>query len=246
MRKSWMLMSAAGLAAAMVAGLLGLAPAALCAAAELTAPPPPAAPAGATAAKPARPATGEVEEPFGPDDEAMTRHAATLKPLTDEQEKAVLDYLQTKRPEIYKQVMGYRETDPHRFQRATRSMWAFISRIKALPEKVGQAYEARQMAYVRMWRLAREFDATKDPAARADLDKQLLEFAQQQFDADQVIRGHRLAELAEQIARMKADLADREKDRPVIVREIAERMKKSAARPSETPAKAPHTRPAAS
>jgi hypothetical protein len=101
------------------------------------------------------------------------------------------------------------------------------------------------MAYVRMWRLAREFDATKDPAARADLDKQLLEFAQQQFDADQVIREHRLTELAEQIARMKTDLADREKDRSTIVREIAERMKKSA-RPSDSAAKAPHTRPAGS
>jgi ribosomal protein L17 len=242
MRNSWMLILAAALSAAgavlSTARSTGAAPA-------VSAAPPPAAPAPARAPA-AAPATTGTEEPFGPDDEAMARQTSSPKPLNDEQLKTVLDYLQAKRPEIYKQVMGYRETDLRRFYRATRSMWNFISRIKSLPEKVGQAYEARQMAYVRMWRLAREFDATKDATVRADLDKQLLEFAQQQFDADQIIREHRLTELAEQITRMKADLAEREKERPNIVREIAERMKKNAAHLTGTPTKAPHTRPAGS
>lgn len=240
MRKCWMLILAGALAMAVVARLAGLAPSVARSAQGPAAPGAPTPAAGAVSKAPA-----ETDEPFGPDDEAMARHTTIVKPLTDEQQKAVLDYLKAKRPEICKQVLGYRETDIRRFHRATRSMWNFISRIKSLPEKVGQAYEARQMAYVRMWRLAREFNAAKDPAARGDIEKQLLEFAQQQFDADQVIREHRLTELADQIARLKAELADREKDRSVIVREIAERMKKTA-RLSDTAVKAPHTRPAGS
>jgi hypothetical protein len=163
--------------------------------------------------------------------------------LSDEQEKEVLEYLKTKRPEIYKQVLADREKDPRRYRWTLRSMWFFISRLKHLPEKVGRAEETRQVTHLQMWRLAIQLHGTKDAAARAELERQMLELADDNFAAEQIVREYRLTELAEQIKRIKAELKERAQDRKVIVREKVERMKQGAAHYARDRERGPRTRP---
>jgi hypothetical protein len=155
------------------------------------------------------------------------------RPLTEEQEKEVLQYLKKKRPEIYEQVLASREKDPRRYSWTLRSMWFFLSRLKRLPKPVQEAEETRQITHLRMWRLAHQLQGTKNAATRKELEQQMLEQADQNFAAEQIVREHRLTELAEQIKRIKAELKERAEDRKAIVREKVERMKRDAARYAE-------------
>jgi len=187
--------------------------------------PPPGGPSPSGAPK-SRP-SGSPRGPRRPGgDSGRYRHFG--KPLSKEQEQEILDYLKTKRPDVYKQTIAYREKDPRRYQRTLRSMWFFVSRLKNLPEKVREAYEVRQITYIEMWQAARGMQTEKDPAEKKRLEARLRELAEKQFDADQIIRGHRLTELAEQVQRLKAELKARADDRENVIRESLERMMKGA------------------
>ena len=152
------------------------------------------------------------------------------KPLTKEQEQEVLDFLKKERPDFYKKAIEEREKDPKRYQRTIRSMWHFMSRVKNLPKDLRDAYHTSQRSFVEMWRLAKELKDTQDAARKKVLDEKLRSLAEEHFDASQIIREHRLTQLADEIKRLKADLQQRAKDRKAVVRETIERMMSSAER----------------
>ncbi|HUT01407.1 MAG TPA: hypothetical protein VM031_03050 [Phycisphaerae bacterium] len=194
--------------------------------------------------------------PTGTGDKATTRPARSRpsrrpgsrgsgrfgQPLTKEQEQEVLEYLKTKRPELHKQAMSERQRDPRRYRRTIRSMWHFISRMKALPPKLRDAHEVHQATYIRMWQLARELKETKDPSRQKELRKELRDLAERNFDASQIVREHRLSQLSEEIKRLKAELKKRAEDREAVVREMVDRMirpRRRSPRPDEKPRR-PH------
>jgi hypothetical protein len=157
-----------------------------------------------------------------------SRYRRFSRPLTEEQEQEVLDYLKKKRPELYDQTIESRQKDPRRYQRTMFMIWGWVSRLKKLPENVRDAEERRQAAQLKMYRAARDLQSTKDPAEKKRLEKQLEEQAAVFFDADQIIRGHRLTELAKHIKQLKAELEARAQDRENLIQETVERMKEGA------------------
>jgi len=168
------------------------------------------------------------------------------KPLTKEQEQEVLDFLKKERPDFYKKAIEEREKDPRRFQRTIRSMWHFMSRVMELPEELRTAYRRAQRSYVDMWRLAKEIRETSDTARKKTLETKIHSLAEEHFDASQIIREHRLTQLAEEIKRLKAELQQRVKDREALVQESVERMMTNAERfpgPGPGPEPRGHRRP---
>jgi len=165
------------------------------------------------------------------------------KPLTKEQEEEVLQYLKKKRPDLFQQATSEREKDPRRYQRTIRSMWYFISGLKSLPEPVRDAEEARHMLRIQMWRLAKELKDTQSPGRKKELTKQIHELADKHFDADQIIRQHRLSQLEGYIERLKRELKERAQDRQAVVRETVERMISSAERYRQRSERGPRSRP---
>lgn len=194
---------------------------------------------------------------FGPGSGGK-RPRRRFKPLSKEQEKEVLDYLKKKQPELYKQTLAHREQDVSRYQRAIRWIWHSLERRRHLPEEVSDAYDVRQYSFVRMWRLAKELHEARDDATKKDLGKRLRVLAEKLFDADQIIRGHRLKLLEDQIKHLKEELKERAQNRSVVIEEDLERMKEQAermgphrrgpgsrpsgpsSRPGESPRRGPH------
>jgi hypothetical protein len=194
-------------------------------------------------AKPPPPPPG----PGGSRDRGGPPSRRASKPLTAEQEKEVLEHLEKKQPEIYKQLLVHREKDRSRYHRTLRFVWYSLERQKLLPEDVRNAYDVLHGARVKMWGLAKELEKAKDPAARDDLEKRLREQAVEFFQAEQTTREHRLKQLEDQIKRLKEDLKERLRNRATVVKEIVERMKGEAARygrpRTHSPDGGPTTRP---
>ena len=149
--------------------------------------------------------------------------------LTAEQEKDVLGYLKSRRPGIYEEVIAQREKDPSRFRRTLGKIYPFIVRMRKLPEPVAQAYEALQQTHVNLWRLAREYNSADSADKKRDVESRMMAQARRQFEAEQLVRGHRLADLEEQIRDLKAELDQRAKDREAVIKETVDRFKRGSA-----------------
>ncbi len=152
------------------------------------------------------------------------------RPLTESEQAEVLAYLKEHRPEIYEQATSLRQRDPRRYKRLLHMIHGLLRRLKGMPEELREAHETRQEAHVRMWRLAKSLESAEDPVARRMVEKKMREQAELYFDADQVIREYRLAQLAEQIRVLREELAARKKDREAVIEEMIQRTRSAAAK----------------
>jgi chromosome segregation ATPase len=150
--------------------------------------------------------------------------------LTAEQEQEVLDYLKSRRPEIYEEVISQREKDPARYRRTLRSVYPFVARVRKLPENVAQAYEGIQQTHMALWRLAREYNNADSPEKKLEIENGMKEQARRQFESEQLVRRHRLADLEEQIRNLKGELDQRAKDSDSVIHETVERFKRNVTR----------------
>ena len=218
----------------------------------LSAPPADVLPAGRTdaAEKPTTRPAGAVRHPGASESDGSKGYRGPAQ-LTVEQEQEVMDYLKSRRPEVYEEVVAQREKDPARYRRTLRSMYSFVARTRKLPEGVAQAYESLQQTHVALWRLSREYNNSDSPEKKLEIENSMKEQAGRQFEAEQLIRRHRLAELEEQIRSLKAELDQRAKDNDAVIRETVERFKRNVTRydkdkqrgPDGEKAEHPHPQP---
>jgi len=172
--------------------------------------------------------------------------ARSMRPptkLTDEQEKEVLAYLNSRRPEIYKEVLAQQKKDPARYRRTLGRIYPFIVKMRKLPEPVARAYETLQQTHVTLWRLAREYNSAKTADKKQDVESRMVAQARKQFEAEQLVRGQRLANLEEQIRNLKAELARRANDRETVIKETLERFKRGVKRYRKSGEKSDRPRP---
>jgi chromosome segregation ATPase len=181
------------------------------------------------AEKPATPPAGATRR-TGASESDGSKGSRGPAQLTPEQEQEVLDYLKSRRPEVYEEVIAQREKDPTRYRRTLRSVYPFVARVRKLPDEVARAYESLQQTHLAMWRLAREYNSAEAPQKKLEIENSMKEQARRQFEADQLVRRHRLAELEEQIRNLKAELDQRAKDSDTLIRETVERLKRNVTR----------------
>lgn len=181
----------------------------------------------ATARPTTRPAGASHRGVLNP---AGARAMRTPAKLTAEQEKEVLAYLNSRRPEIYKEVLAQQQKDPVRYRRTLGRIYPFIVKVRKLPEPVALAYETLQQTHVNLWRLAQEYSSADTADKKQDVETRMLTQARKQFEAEQLVRGHRLADLEEQIRNLKAELAQRANDRETVIKETLDRFKRGAKR----------------
>lgn len=165
------------------------------------------------------------------------------RPVTKEQEDEVLAYLKEKDQDTYESFVKSRQSDPYRYRMDVASMWHWLSRTKTMPDHVRDAHEAYRFTTLRMWRAARELAGATDATRKAALEAELQELGEKRFQAEQVIRDHRLTELAEQIKRLRAELDERAQNRKILIQEMIARFRDSAARKDFFPTSAPASRP---
>lgn len=180
-------------------------------------------PGGARADKPAtRPA------PKGKKD--IGRGGRSFGRLTSKQEEETLDYLKQRRPEIHKQMTELKTADPARYRRALWNIYSLIKQFRRQPKEVVEAHEQLHQSRLALWKLAREYNRAETPQRKEELEKAMRDQADKQFQADQIVRRHRLSELEAQIDRLKTELDRREKESETIIQETVEQVKRNAGR----------------
>ena len=187
--------------------------------------PPPAEPADPPAAttQPAGPAEGAAVEPAEP----TTRPHATrppVKPLTEEQEKELLQSVQRRFPRRYKELTQLRKDNPERYQRVLARMWRWHQRWKHLPEEARKAAAQRDEMKIQAYHLVRTWRQTSDRQKKRQIETKLRKVLVEKFNAEQELREKRLAAMQREIQTLRKENAERAKKRDQIVREQLRRM----------------------
>ena len=187
--------------------------------------PPPAEPADSPAAttQPAGPAEGAAVEPAEPSTGPYANRPA-VEPLTEEQEKELLQSVQRRFPRRYKELMQLRKDNPERYQRVLARMWRWHERWKYLPEEARKAAVQRDEMKIQAYHLVRTWRQTSDRQKKGQIETKLRKVLVEKFNAEQELHEKRLAAMQQEIQALRKENAQREKKRDQIVREQLRRM----------------------
>jgi len=173
----------------------------------------------------------------GDDDSAATQpHKKPL--LAPEQEEELLEFLRDKSPERHEHLLSLREADERAYRRTARALYLFMRRVKALPAHVQGPYIEMTDLTVEMWKRAQALRDLTDPQEKARHLAELRELAARRFDAEQVVREHRIAQLEEEIAHLRQQWKERSANRRQAIEESVSRFLRPATKPSSPEASA--------
>ena len=146
--------------------------------------------------------------------------------LSKAQEQELLGVLKEKRPEHHKRLMKLRESSRMRYRWMLQMMWRWYQRWKHLPEEIQAAAITEMDSKVQVWRLARELRKEISKDERKELLFKLREAVARQFDAEQKVRTHRLAQLEKQLQRARLELRERSEKRSQTIDDLVKRLLK--------------------
>jgi len=144
--------------------------------------------------------------------------------LSKAQEQELLGVLKEKRPEHHKRLMQLRESNRRRYRWMLQMMWRWYQRWKHLPEEIQAATITEIDSKIQVWRLTRELREADSKDDREELLVKLREAVARQFDAEQKIRTHRLAQLEKQLQRARLELRERSEKRSQIIDDLVKRL----------------------
>jgi hypothetical protein len=125
--------------------------------------------------------------------------------LTKAQEDEVMNFFKEMGSEKHAQWLALRENSPAAFQSEIRTWYYWMMGIRRYPERYQRACVQQLDAYARAARLVARLRA----AAGEARGKQIIDDLQKEvvilFDAQMVIREHRLGQLKEQLAQLEAE-----------------------------------------
>ncbi len=139
--------------------------------------------------------------------------------MTEAQEQETLEFVKQRNPDYYERLVELREDNPRRYRRAIGSWYLFLQRWKHMSPELRDATIREREAQVRILKTVRQIHATEDPAEKERLREQLNEDVTEHFEAEQKLREQRLAQLIEQINRIRSEMKERSEQREKIVAE---------------------------
>lgn len=171
----------------------------------------------ATVAGPGEPARSK-------DRPAPPRRYGYMARLTEQQETELLAVLKDNLPEDYERLMKLKESNPRAYRWALAAAWRRYLSVKSYPPEIQQAIRTQQTARLKSWKLSRRYRDAKDESDKQALRSELLKVMGQEFDAEQKVREYRLAQLAERIKQLRADLKERSERRDEVIGENLKRL----------------------
>ena len=151
--------------------------------------------------------------------------------FTEEKLKEVMAFAKKHFPEEHERLEALRKESPRQFRRAIRRMWWLYKRVQHLPEKIQAAAVAKHRLNIAIFRMHRQIIQTDNQAEKAKLKKQLLDLLGKQFDNDQTIKEYKVKRLAQELAKLKAEIEQRKKDRKKIISKRLELLMKPMRKP---------------
>jgi len=152
------------------------------------------------------------------------RMPADPPPVTPEQEAELLEMLKQRQPRRHERLLQLREASPDKYQRLLPRAWQWYQHLESLPPAVREVHLQLQKVRLEIWRLSAKIAKTDQPEEKAQLKEKLANVLGKQFDLEQRLLEQRLAELEEQLSRLRADLARRTTERQDIIKRRSENM----------------------
>ena len=173
----------------------------------------------AAAKKPS--ATGPVSRPVRPRRRPRGGRAA----LTDQKKAEIMAFAKEYMPELYAQLVKLQKDDPRQARRLLgRLHWVLLLVQRYPPGEVRRAAVARRRLSVDISKVRRAYGEATDKAQKAKLREQLAELVGERFDYDQIVKEYDVKRLEKQLADLKAEIAERRRNRAKTIAAIMERL----------------------
>jgi len=157
-----------------------------------------------------------------------------LAPLSDQQQKEMLEAIKRFRPEMYERLMKARQERPGQQAMLMRTMWEWYKGWKEWPEEVQKAAVIGQESRVRIVRIIEAFKGASDKQARATLVDRLRDAIRKRIEADITIQQYQLEQLQKRLERMRQELKERSEKMDQAIEGEVQSLLKSATQPPRT------------
>ncbi len=146
--------------------------------------------------------------------------------FTKEKVKEVLAFAKKHFPDEHERIQSLRKENPRQARRALRRMWWLYKRVRHLPEEIQAAAVAKHRLNIAIFRMHRQIIQATDQGEKAKLKKKLRDLLGKQFDNDQAVKEYKVKRLAQELAKLKAEIEQRKKDRKKIISKRLEMLMK--------------------
>jgi hypothetical protein len=146
--------------------------------------------------------------------------------FTEDKVKEVMAFAKKHFPEEHERLEALRKENPRRFRRAVRRLWWLYKRVQHLPPEIQAAAVAKHRLNIDIFRMHRQIIQTDNQAEKTKLKKQLRDLLGKQFDNDQAVKEYKVKRLAQELAKLKAEIEQRKKDRKKIISKRLEMLMK--------------------
>jgi len=144
------------------------------------------------------------------------------RPLSEDEEKAVLEFLKENRPVRHERLLKLRKEDPEGYQLALGAMHMFMRRWTHMPKPIRELAIQAKDAEIQALQLVRQMRAETDAKALVALRKQLAQAVGELVDAELKLRELRLAQLEMQLERLREELTEQRKQRNHLIEQRME------------------------
>jgi len=128
-------------------------------------------------------------------------------------------------PELYAQLDKLQKDDPRQARRLLLQLQWVWRRVQRYPAgEVRKAAVARRQLSVEIYKVRKAHGEATDKAQKAKLREQLTKLVGERFDYDQIVKEYDVKRLEKQLADLKAEIAERRRNRAKTVAAIIERL----------------------
>ena len=145
--------------------------------------------------------------------------------LTDQQTAEIMAFAKEDMPELYAQLVKLQTDDPRQARRLLQRLQRVWRRVQRYPVgEVRKAAVARRRLGVEIYKVRKAYGEATDKAQKAKLREQLTKLVGERFDYDQIVKEYDVKRLERQLADLKAEIAERRRNRTKAVAAIMERL----------------------
>lgn len=145
--------------------------------------------------------------------------------LTDEEKAETMAFAREDMPELYAQLVKLQKDDPRQARRLLLRLYGVWRRVRRYPAgEVRKAAVARRRLGVEIYKVRKAYGEATDKAQKAKLREQLAKLVGERFDYDQIVKEYDVKRLEKQLADLKAQIAERRRNRAKAVAAIVERL----------------------
>jgi hypothetical protein len=151
---------------------------------------------------------------------------------TPAEEKELLKFLKSRRPEFYRSLMAQKKTSDRRYRGTLKFAWQWYKRYKDLDKAVRSEVDREQKTRIEISKVLGKIRKTNE-RDRKKLISELGRLAGVQFDAQMKITRYKLDQMSNQLSRLRKELSNRQAERKKMVAQRVADWLKATTKPAK-------------